>query len=119
MVDYNKRQDVTVEEFKECVETCLPNLLTLHDELQRGNSINKAACKQILDNLHTKYIPNNLELFLWKNIGNVEENKNSFLVSIKGWTVKDVEKRTLAKINHLNFKEFFNLKQFYSWFNSL
>ena len=50
---------------------------------------------------------------------NVEENKNSFLVSIKGWTVKDVEKRTLAKINHLNFKEFFNLKQFYSWFNSL
>ena len=73
MVDYNKRQDVTVEEFKECVETCLPNLHTLHDELQRGNSINKAACKQILDNLHTKYIPNNLELFLWKNIGNVEE----------------------------------------------
>ena len=35
------------------------------------------------------------------------------------WVVKDVEKRTLAKINHLNFKEFFNLKQFYSWFNSL
>lgn len=61
MVDYNKRQDVTVEEFKECVETCLPNLHTLHDELQR----------------------------------------------------------TLAKVNHLNFKEFFNLKQIYSWFNSL
>lgn len=73
MVDYNKRQDVTVEEFKECVKTCLPNLHTLHDELQRGNSINKTACKQILDNLHTKYIPNNLELFLWKSIGNVEE----------------------------------------------
>ena len=73
MVDYNKRQDVTIEEFKECVETCLPNLHTLHDELQRGNSINKAACKKILDNLHTKYIPNNLELFLWKSIGNVEE----------------------------------------------
>ena len=35
------------------------------------------------------------------------------------WTVLDVHKRSIAKENHLNWIEFFNLDQFFEWYNSL
>ena len=38
---------------------------------------------------------------------------------IKIWTISDVNKRNIAKINNLNYKEFFNLKEFDNWFNNL
>lgn len=39
--------------------------------------------------------------------------------NIKVWTVKDVQKRTTALTNKLNYKEFFSKSEFNKWFNSL
>lgn len=36
---------------------------------------------------------------------------------ISVWSNRDVEKRNCAKINHLNYIEFFNFKDFISWLN--
>ena len=44
--------------------------------------------------------------------------KNYYKMAIDIWTKKDVMKRELAKENYLNFKEFFNMKQFLNWFNN-
>ena len=35
------------------------------------------------------------------------------------WTIEDVNKRNEAKQNNLNYLEFFNMNEFYTWFNSL
>ena len=38
--------------------------------------------------------------------------------AIDVWTIKDVEKRTIAKQNNLNYLEFFNMKEFEKWYNN-
>lgn len=38
---------------------------------------------------------------------------------IKTWTIRDVLKRTTANQNNLNYLEFFNLKEFMIWFNTI
>ena len=40
-------------------------------------------------------------------------------LAIKVWTEYDVKKRVIAKSNHLNYLEFFNMEQFIKWFNSI
>lgn len=49
------------------------------------------------------------------------ESKNTpqYDKAIVDWTEKDVLKRETAKQNHLNWLEFFNVKQFEEWFNNL
>lgn len=39
--------------------------------------------------------------------------------NIKTWTVKDVQKRSFAKSNNLNYKEFFTRSSFNKWYKSI
>lgn len=41
-----------------------------------------------------------------------------YIGAVKVWTLKDTEKRNTAKNNGLKWLEFFNMEDFYSWFNS-
>ena len=45
--------------------------------------------------------------------------KNSYQAAIGIWTERDVLKRETARKNYLNYKEFFNMKQFLNWFNNI
>lgn len=71
--------------------------------------------------------PNSAEdlqkLELWKyrstELNFKGEPKKQYLNYINVWTVKDVEKRNCAKVNKLNWIEFFSLNDFNSWFLSL
>lgn len=60
---------------------------------------------------------------LWKKKSeeiNFKGNKKSaYLNYIHTWTVRDSLKRETAKENNLNWKEFFNLKEFNEWFTTL
>ena len=42
-----------------------------------------------------------------------------WLNNIKVWTIKDVKKREVAKVNNLNYFEFFSQKEFNSWYSSI
>lgn len=50
----------------------------------------------------------------WKNI-----NKPIYNAAIETWTIRDSNKRKIAKQNNLNWLEFFTLKEFDDWFKSL
>lgn len=43
--------------------------------------------------------------------------KHFYLVTIDVWTIKDPQKRKIAKENNLNYLEFFTEKEFLNWFN--
>ena len=45
--------------------------------------------------------------------------KNEYINAINVWTNKDVLKRKTAKLNNLNYFEFFNQTQFLKWYNKL
>ena len=47
------------------------------------------------------------------------ESKNTkyYNNAIEVWTKRDVNKRQIAKENHINWIEFFNMQQFMEWFN--
>ena len=47
------------------------------------------------------------------------ENKKLYSSAIFIWTISDPLKRKIAKENNLNWIEFFNLTEFYSWFNNI
>ena len=49
----------------------------------------------------------------WKNKNTIQYNR-----AIVIWTIEDVAKREMAKKNHLNWLEFFNMKEFINWFNN-
>ena len=49
---------------------------------------------------------------LWES-----KDKKQYKRAIKTWTVKDVEKRNIAKKNKLNYLEFFNIDEFMEWYN--
>lgn len=51
---------------------------------------------------------------LWKS-----KSKLTYKAAIETWTVRDPKKRKIAKQNNLNWLEFFNLKEFKDWFDSL
>lgn len=51
------------------------------------------------------------EVLTWYNKG--------WFNNIKVWTLKDVRKRTVAKTNNLNYKEFFTRGEFNNWINSI
>lgn len=53
----------------------------------------------------------------WLDRGNAGHPR--YFDSIKTWTVKDPLKRKTAKENKLNWLEFFNLKDFMTWYNNL
>lgn len=72
-LDYSYLNNVTIEDFRKCVEYCFPKLSILRDDLQRGNPVNKKACSEILKENPSKYHPHNLELFAWKTLPSVEE----------------------------------------------
>lgn len=50
-----------------------------------------------------------------------EKAKNSkyYKNAIETWTIRDVLKRQTAKNNELNWIEFFNMDQFYEWYNNM
>lgn len=52
------------------------------------------------------------KLNLWKN-----KNNEFYKVAIKTWTIRDTQKRNLAKTNNLNWLEFFTFNEFLEWFN--
>lgn len=56
------------------------------------------------------------KLSKWKN--NSIHSKY-YEVAIHTWTIRDVNKRTIAKENNLNWIEFFTMKDFLSWFDCL
>ena len=56
------------------------------------------------------------KLSKWKN--NSIHSKY-YEVAIHTWTIRDVNKRTIAKENKLNWIEFFTMKDFLSWFDCL
>lgn len=47
------------------------------------------------------------------------EYKAQYLTYQYVWTVSDVQKRRCAKENNLNWKEFFNMKEFLAWFEQI
>lgn len=49
----------------------------------------------------------------WKN-----KNSNFYNNAIKNWTYTDPLKRNIAKINKLNWLEFFNIEDFNNWFST-
>ena len=56
----------------------------------------------------------------WKERGDnicKNENKNNsrYYEMIKTWTIKDVNKRNIAKQNHLNYIEFWNINEVKEW----
>lgn len=53
-------------------------------------------------------------LEVWKS-----NQKPTYKAAIKTWTVRDVTKRKIAKQNNLNWLEFFNVKEFENWFETL
>ena len=48
----------------------------------------------------------------WKSKGTKFYNN-----AIETWTIRDVNKRKIAKENNLNWIEFFNMEEFYEWYN--
>ena len=66
----------------------------------------------------THLMKNNQEdidkLNLWKS-----KNTKYYNVAIKVWTDLDVRKRTIAKNNNLNYKEFWNLNEAKQFIDSL
>lgn len=49
---------------------------------------------------------------IWKN-----KNTQYYDNALKVWTEKDVQKRTIAKQNNLNYIEFFSIDEFMNWIN--
>ena len=47
------------------------------------------------------------------------KNTQQYKRAIETWTIRDALKRTTAKQNNLNYLEFFNLKEFMNWFNTI
>lgn len=45
--------------------------------------------------------------------------KRQYLYAIETWTIRDVQKREVAKKNNLNYLEFFNIEEFMEWYNKL
>ena len=50
---------------------------------------------------------------LWKS-----KNTKQYNGAINVWTLKDTTKRNIAKTNNIKWIEFFNMKDFYKWFNN-
>lgn len=50
-----------------------------------------------------------------KNNEHKTPNKNLYFEILKCWTELDVKKRNIAKINNLNYKEFWNIEQLKEW----
>ena len=48
-----------------------------------------------------------------------ESNTKFYNNAINTWTIRDVNKRNIAKQNNLNWIEFFTMKEFLDWFNNL
>lgn len=47
----------------------------------------------------------------------ISKNKPRYKNAIKIYTIRDPEKRKIAKENNLNWIEFFNMKEFLNWYN--
>lgn len=47
------------------------------------------------------------------------ETSDYYKNALYNWTVRDVKKRKIAKDNHLNWLEFFNMESFMEWYNNL
>lgn len=47
------------------------------------------------------------------------KNTPQYTKAIHTWTIKDVEKRNIARQNNLNYLEFFNMNNFYEWFETI
>ena len=60
---------------------------------------------------------NNLDdinkLNIWKT-----KNNSFYIGAIYNWTIRDVNKRNIAKENKLNYLEFYNIKDFKNWINN-
>lgn len=50
---------------------------------------------------------------LWES-----KNTKQYNIAINVWTLKDTTKRNIAKTNNIKWIEFFNMKDFYKWFNN-
>lgn len=63
------------------------------------------------------YNPNNIYdinlLNQWKKLDSSERCYHNAIIT---WTIKDPEKRNIARKNNLNYIEFFNMKEFYKWY---
>lgn len=53
----------------------------------------------------------------WKK--RLQNGHKHYSEAIYTWTVRDPKKREIAKKNNLNWLEFFNLKQFMKWYNTI
>jgi hypothetical protein len=66
--------------------------------------------------------PNDVQILLkWAELADLKkiDKRNKYLAYIATWVEKDPLKRKVAKINNLNWFEFFNLEQFNEWYNSI
>ena len=48
----------------------------------------------------------------------IVQNNSRYYEMIKTWTIKDVNKRNIAKQNHLNYIEFWNINDLKIWINT-
>ncbi|MCH5167400.1 MAG: hypothetical protein J1F35_05845 [Erysipelotrichales bacterium] len=65
---------------------------------------NDEDCLKFVQKLNNKYL---------------ETNKKCYLDAVESYTIGDVNKRKVAQENNLNYLEFFNMNDFYYWYNNL
>ena len=66
--------------------------------------------------------PNDIQILLkWAELADLKkiDKRNKYLAYIATWVERDPLKRKVAKINNLKWFEFFTIKQFNEWYNSI
>ena len=84
------------------------------DNLNLDEIITNDLEKETINYVEITSLDNIDKLNLWKS-----KNTKYYNVAIKVWTDLDVRKRTIAKNNNLNYKEFWNLNEAKQFIDSL